>query len=160
MQTEPVAQHRWLQRMIGEWTAEGTADAGPDKPPEKFEMTESVRGIGNLWVQGEGRGRMPDGSPTVMLITLGYDPAAQRFRGTWIGSMMTHLWIYDGTLDAGGTTLTLESEGPSFAGDGTTGKYRDVVELVNDDQRTLTSHVLRPDGTWTKFMTAHYRRVR
>lgn len=160
MQAEPVAQHRWLQRMIGEWKAEGTADAGPDKPPEKFEMTESVRGIGSLWVQGEGRGRMPDGSPTVMLITLGYDPVAQRFRGTWIGSMMTHLWIYEGTLDAGGTTLTLESEGPSFAGDGTMGRYRDVVELVNDDLRTLTSHVLQPDGSWTRFMTAHYRRVR
>lgn len=40
------------------------------------------------------------------------------------------------------------------------GKYRDVIELVSDDHRTLTSHVLGDDGTWRKFMTAHYRRTK
>ena len=37
-------------------------------------------------------------------------------------------------------------------------KYRDVIEWKSDDHRTLSAHVLLPDGTWQKFMTAHYRR--
>ena len=36
-----------------------------------------------------------------MIMTLGYDPQKKRFVGTLIGSMMTHLWVYDGALDAG-----------------------------------------------------------
>ncbi len=56
--------------------------------------------------------------------------------------------------------LTLEAEGPSMAGDGQMATYRDVIELKSDDHRVLTSHVLREDGTWQQFMTAHYRRTK
>jgi hypothetical protein len=79
--------------------------------------------------------------------------------GTWIGSMMTHLWIYEGKLDADKRVLTLEAEGPAMADDGTMASYRDVIEVVSNDHRILTSHMLGDDGTWQQFMTAHYRRT-
>lgn len=160
MQSKPEPQHRWLLRLIGDWKSEGKADVGPGQPGETFESIESFRAIGELWVQGEGQMKIPDGSPATTQMTLGYDPARQRFVGTWIGSMMSHLWIYDGALDAGGTILTLESEGPSFSGDGKMAKYRDVIEMKSDDHRVLTSQTLRADGTWHQFMEAHYRRVK
>jgi hypothetical protein len=69
---------------------------------------------------------------------------------------MAHLWPYEGTLD--GNVLTLDNEGPSFSGDGTTAKYQDVVEVVDDDHWVLRSRVLGADGKWTDFMEAHYRR--
>ena len=47
-------------------------------------------------------------------MTLGYDPVQKRFVGTFIGSMMTHMWIYNGTLDAAGKVLTLDTEGPGL----------------------------------------------
>ena len=72
--------------------------------------------------------------------------------------MMAHLWVYDGSLDATGKVLTLDSEGPSMAGDGTLAKYQDVVEIVSHDHRVLRSRVLGEDGGWREFMTAHYRR--
>jgi hypothetical protein len=103
---------------------------------------------------------MPGGGIGRTIITLGYDTAKKRFVGSFIGSMMTNLWIYDGELDAATNTLSLDTEGPSFSGDGTMAKYRDVVELKSDDHRILRSSVLGGDGTWTQFMTAHYRRVR
>jgi len=46
MKTEPQKEHQWLQQLVGEWTYEGEASMGPDKPPEKFQGTESVRSIG------------------------------------------------------------------------------------------------------------------
>ena len=41
------------------------------------------------------------------LMTLGYDPRKKRFVGTFVGSMMTNLWIYDGELDKDERVLTL-----------------------------------------------------
>jgi hypothetical protein len=157
MKAEPQKQHQWLHKLAGEWTYETDA-AAPGEPAAKATGTESVRSIGGLWVQAEGRGEMPGGGPATTLMTLGYDPQKKRFVGTWVGSMMTHLWIYDGELDAGERVLTLNSEGPSMAGDGTTARYQDVIELKSNDHRTLTARVRAADGTWQQFMTVEYRR--
>ena len=100
------------------------------------------------------------GGPAQMLMTLGYNPAKKRFWGTWIGSMMTHLWVYDGWLDESGNVLTLQSEGPSFTVEGQMAQYRDVIEFKSDDHRLLKSQLLGDDGQWQQFMTAHYRRVK
>ena len=93
-----------------------------------------------------------------MLMTLGYDPEKSVFRGTWVGSMMTHMFVYEGTLDADQKVLTLETEGPSFKDDGQTARYRDVITLVSANERTLTSFGLQPDGSWSQMMQATYRR--
>src|SRR5262245_29557800 len=99
MKVEPQKEHRWLERLVGEWTYEGEAIMGPDQPPMKHTGTQSVRSIGGVWIQAEGKMAMPDGTPGTTLMTLGYDPARGRFVGTFIGSMMTNLWVYDGGLD-------------------------------------------------------------
>ena len=158
MNTEPQKEHQWLHKLVGEWTYETEATMEPGKPPVKCGGTESVRSLGGLWILAEGRGEMPGGGPATMIMTLGYDPGWRRYVGTWVGSMMTHLWMYDGALDAAERVLTLDSEGPSMVGDGTMAKYRDVIEIKSDDHRLLTSHLLGDDGTWSRFMTASYRR--
>ena len=158
MQAEPGKEHQWLHKLVGEWTYEGEAICGPDQPPAKSTGTENVRPLGGLWVLCEGQGEMPGGGPATTLMTLGYDPQKQRYVGTWVGSMMTNLWVYDGALDAAGAVLTLEAEGPSMTGDGKAARYRDVIEFKGDDHRVMTSHVLGDDGTWRQFMTANFRR--
>ena len=158
MKAEPQPEHRWLQQLVGEWTSEGEANMGPGKPPEKFTSTETVRSLGGLWVLGESQGEMPGGGTATMQITLGYDPLKKRFVGTWIGSMMTYLWVYEGSLDATRKILTLNAEGPSMGDEGKLVKYRDVIEIKSDDHRVLTSHMLGDDGAWRQFMVAHYRR--
>jgi hypothetical protein len=156
-QAEPQEEHRWLLKLVGDWTLEAEAGA-PGEPPTKSTGTERVRAVGDVWMVAEGEGEMPGGGIGTSVMTLGYDPQKKRFVGTWIGSMMTHLWLYDGALDAGKKVLTLDSEGPSMKGDGTLAKYQDAIEVKSDDHRVLTSRVLGEDGKWTLFMTAHYRR--
>jgi len=156
---EPQEQHRWLEKLVGEWTFESEGICNPGEPPFKSQGVERVRSLGGLWVIGEGEGEMPGGGTGRMIITLGYDPKKGRFVGTFVGSMMTHLWIYDGTLDPGGRVLTLNAEGPTMSGDGMA-RYQDIVEMKSDDHRVLTSRVQGADGKWTEFMTAHYRRKR
>ena len=156
---EPQKEHRWLQRLVGEWTMQAEMSMGPDQPPMTSSGRETVRSLGGLWTIGEGTGETPGGGTHESIMTLGYDPQTKRFVGTFIASVMTHLWPYNGTLDAAGKVLTLDSEGPSFAGDGTLAKYQDIIEFLSDDHRTLSSQFLGPDGQWVPFMKAHYRRT-
>ena len=130
---------------------------GPDQPPAKMRGVEVVRSLGVLWIVAEGEGEMPGGGSAKTLMTLGYDPRIGRYVGTFVASMMTHLWPYNGSLDASEKVLTLDSEGPDFTGQ-KTAKYQDRIEFIDDDYRVMTSRVLGDDGNWHHFMTAHYRR--
>ena len=159
MKVEPQKEHKWLEQLLGDWTFDSECNMGPDQPPGKYAGTESVRSLGSVWVLCEGKGEMGGGVGLTQMM-LGYDPAKKRFVGTFIGSMMTHMWVYDGEMDAAGKVLTLSAEGPDFANPGRTAKFRDVIEVRSDDHRVLTSHAQGPDGTWTQFMEAHYRRVK
>ncbi|MGJ3245187.1 MAG: DUF1579 domain-containing protein [Elainellaceae cyanobacterium] len=155
---KPQQEHEWLQKMVGEWTYEIEATMGPDQPAETMTGTETVRSVGGLWVIAEGHGEMcVDGGDMTSIMTLGYNSQTRRYTGTWIGSVMTYLWVYDGELDATERVLTLNSEGPAMSGDGMA-QYKDVIEFKSDDHRVMTSHLLRDDGQWQQFMTAHYRR--
>jgi hypothetical protein len=160
MNAEPVEQHRWLQRLLGEWVIETGVPASPGQPAETLVGSETVRQLGELWVLGEGHGPMPGGGEAHTMITLGYDPVRRRFTGTWIGSMMTHLWVYDGELDADGRTLTLSATGPDFERPGHTRQYQDIIEVVDDDTRLFRSRMLGDDGTWQDMMSARYTRRR
>jgi hypothetical protein len=157
MQAEQQKEHKWLEQLVGEWETEMEAVMGPGQPPTKHTGSETVHSL-TLWVQCEGLMPAPDGSPGRTVMTLGYDPAKKKFVGTFIGSMMTHLWVYEGELDAAGKVLTLDADGPSFADPAKTAKYKDAIEIVSPDHRILTSRFQSEDGQWHQFMTAHYRR--
>jgi hypothetical protein len=132
---------------------------GPDQPTSKHSGREVVRSLGKLWTIGEGSINTPDGGSCDSIMTLGYDPQTERFVGTFIASVMTHLWPYDGQLDSTGKILTLNSVGPSFSGDGSMAKFQDIIEFIADDYRTLTAKFLDGEGVWQHFMTSHYRRI-
>jgi hypothetical protein len=155
----PEKEHRWLEKFIGEWDVEGEAKMAPDQPFERFRGSERVRSLGGLWIVAEGE--MPGGeggAAVTTIMTIGYDPHRWRFVGTFIASMMTHLWLYEGALDDGERVLTLETEGPDMNRQGKMVRYKDVHELKGDGHRVLTSIMLGEDGNWHEFMRADYRR--
>ena len=154
---EPQQEHRWLHKLIGDWTYESD---DPTDPAKRCTGSEHVRKLGELWVLAEGQGEAPGVGAAVNLMTVGYDSEKKRFVGSWVGSMMSNIWIYDGELDSSGRILTLNSEGPSMAGDGTTSRYQDVIEFKSDDHRVMSGRVMTDDGTWQQFMTVDYRRKR
>lgn len=163
MNIETTNEHRWLHRLVGNWMAEGEAQMGPDGPTEKWKIPERVDKVGDVWVQTRSEGDFPGCGPAATVMTLGYDPARKHFVGTFIGSMMTHMWVYEGDLEADGKTLTLRADGPAFGPDGTVvpgkmAKYRDVIAFQDDNNRTLTSFMQADDGSWNQIMQARYRR--
>jgi len=154
----PQKEHQWLTALAGDWTFESECSMGPDQPPMKSGGKETIRTIGGLWILGDGEATMPDGELGTTMITLGYDPAKKRYLGTWVGSMMNHLWIYDGEMDASGKILTLNAEGPSFSDPTKSCMYQDIIEVKDASHRILRSQYQGENGEWTHFMTAHYRR--
>lgn len=150
---EPTPEHRWLDRLLGDWTV--TSDMPADSASE---WTERVRSLNGLWIVAEGNGEIPGGTKATTIMTLGYDPRRSVFVGTWVGSMMTHMWVYEGRLDEGRTVLTLDCEGQDFEDPGRTARYQDVITLKGDGHRTLTGRMQAADGTWKQIMQAEYRR--
>jgi len=151
-------QHEWLHRMLGEWRCEGEATLEQGKPPEHWKARDSVRSLGGLWVICEGHSDMPDGRSSSNVMTFGYSHDRQCFVGSFIASVMTHMWVYNGQLDASHRVLTLDTEGPSFLGDGKMARYQDVLAFIDDNHRTLASRVME-NGQWRQIVVAHYHRL-
>ena len=160
MTSTPQKEHEWLQRFIGQWEGEGEAAMGPEQSTAKWKTSETVRSLQGLWIVAEGNGEMPGGGTATTIVTLGYDPKKGRYVGTFVGSMMHHLWVYEGTLDSTGAVLTLDTEGPGMTPDTASAKYQDVIAFESDDVRTLTSFILGEGGQRQQIMKATYRRVR
>jgi hypothetical protein len=158
MQVEPQKEHQWLQQLVGDWTFESDCIMGPDAPPMKSTGSDHSHMLGELWALCEWEHQMPEGPAGKSLMTLGFDPDSKRFVGTFVSSMMTYMWTYDGELDPNGKVLTLNAEGPSFAGDGSMANYQDIIEITGPNERHMYSQALGPDGKWNRFMTMNIRR--
>lgn len=159
----PTPQHDWLRRLVGEWTSSTSATDGPGGATHTMSGRETVRALGDVWVICEAEMHMSDGDAHRSVMTLGFDTAKNKFVGTFIASMMTMIWHYEGTLDADGRTLSLNSSGPSMmpgADPSVFVPYVDAITIVSDDERVMTSTTPGPDGKPVTFMTMIYRRVR
>ena len=158
MTAEATEGHRWLQRLVGDWSYEVEGSHAPDAPPQRFVGTESIRSLDGLWIVAEARGDAPGGGIGTSITALGFDPLKGRFVGSFVSSVMPQLWVYEGVLDAAGDRLVLECEGPGFTDDGSIWKYRDTIELRGDDVRILRSECLDPNEGWRDFLVTTYRR--
>ena len=109
----------------------------------KMAGSEVVRSLGDVWVLVGGVSR--GGAATTSCRSA--STPRRSLVGTFIGSMMVNLWVYDGALDSTGTKLVLDSEGPSFSGDGTMAKYRDTIEIKDSNNRALMRASSAPTGS-------------
>jgi hypothetical protein len=153
----PTKEHEWLKQLEGEWIVETEAVMGPGQPAIKSKGTETVRSLGGYWTVGEIKSDFM-GTPFNGIMTLGYDPKAKKYIGSWVASVEGHFWKYEGTLDAAGKVLTLNTEGPDMTAPGKLAKMKDVITIKDKDHRALTSFMQGPDGKWTQFMTMDVRR--
>lgn len=152
---QPQKEHQWLEQLAGDWTVEGEC-LEPGQPATKFQGTDTGRRVGGFWTTCEFRGEM-NGAPFTGAFTVGYEASRKKFVGTSICCMQDHLWQYQGTLDASGKVLTLETEGPCCKEPGKTVRLRDVIEIRSKDQRVTTVQ-LEKDGKWVTVMTLQFRR--
>ncbi|MCB5202714.1 DUF1579 domain-containing protein [Neorhizobium sp. T786] len=149
---KPQAEHGFLQKLVGTWEVTAPEMAG------HVPWTENVRSLEGIWFVCESRGEMPGCGEASIMMTLGFDAARRKYVASWVGSMMDHLWVYEGDLSADGTTLSLYTTGPDHQNPGKAGEYREQIVFKNDDHRIFNSSARQPVGSWKQFMEAHYHR--
>ena len=154
---QPQKEHQWLQQLVGEWESEGEAFFAPDQPPIKCEGIETVRAVGNFWISAESKNTIMN-MPVTGVLTLGYDPRDKKFVGTWIDSVQSYLWKYDGSLQEENNTLTLLTEGPGPQGGDKLIKFKEVLELKDKDHKVFTSYFQDEDGQWQRMVVINYQR--
>jgi len=152
-----VKEHEWLKQFAGSWDTKAEASFGPDQPPVECTGTMTSRMLGDIWVVSEVEGHVA-GSTVKGLQTIGYDPEKKKYVGTWVDSMMNHLWRYEGSVDDTGKKLTLNAEGPNPMLPGKMTMYRDAYEFTSANEIIATSSMQTEDGTWVTFMTGKYTR--
>ena len=153
----PQKEHEWLKQLEGEWVTDSEAVMAPGQAPVKCKGHEVVRSLGGFWTVGEMKADFM-GTPVTGIMTLGYDPQSKKYVGSWVCSMDGHLWKYEGTVDASGKVLTLNTEGPNMASPGKLAKMKDVIEIKSKDHRVLKSYMQGDDGKWVQFMSMNARR--
>jgi hypothetical protein len=158
MMENPSPQHAWLKQLVGEWEMESECSPGPDQPPQKTVARMHCRLLGQMWLIAEIEGPDPEGNHWQNIMTIGYDPRQECYVGTFVASMMTHLWPYRGVLESDGKKLPLASTGPKFDGSGM-GQFRDTIEIVDADHWLFHSEFQGDDGNWNPMMTAQVRRL-
>jgi hypothetical protein len=159
-QSTPQHEHHWLEKLVGDWTVHAKMDMSPGQT-EEMSGTESVRSVEGLWFIGEGQAEMPGGGTGTSIMTLGYDRSKQKYVGTFLSSMSTYMWVYEGELDADERILTLDTVGPDMSGEAKNGelvRYRDIIEFKSDDHRVMRSRVQAKDGQWRQVMEMQYHR--
>ena len=157
MFAKPQHEHQWLDPLIGQWKIEHECQ----EPDGKISTTLGVmncRSLGGMWLICESSGESSEAELWSAIMTLGYDLHQKQYVGTFVGSMMTNIWHYQGVVDESGKRLPLESEGPAFDGSGRC-KYRDTIEILDNENWLFTSELQADDGKWRQFMAGKHTRT-
>ena len=161
-QGPPVAtpEHKALAREVGEWKAESRFWPTPGSEPLESEGTEKCSLLGELWMVSEYKGLM-FGTEYKGLGTLGYDPIAKKYVGTYIDSMMPFLNTMEGEYDVQTHTLTMVTTGRNPM----TGKIetsKAVTRYIDDDTKVFEMHAAVPgkEGEYVKQLEIRYKRIK
>lgn len=146
---DPDEAHAWLQQMVGEW----------EMTMGGWTITETIAPLGDLWVITRGEGP-PSETPFRSMTTFGYDPNLGKFVGSYVDTIQTKMWTYEGFLDETGKILTLETEGPSMTNPDKTTLYRDQYILEDANTKRIVTSAKSDDGTWIQFAQMSGKRLR
>lgn len=151
-------EHELLKRFVGAWTSTSECTIAPGADPMKSSGKMVSRMLGERWVVSEMT--VGEGVAAVEgILTIGYDPAEQKYVGTWTDNMQNRLWVYEGSYDEEKRTLMLDTTGPNITGEGEIIPYQDSYEFVSDDEIVMRSKAKGEDGEWVTFMTSQMRRA-
>ncbi len=137
---KPTPQHRWLQRLVGDWEVTCSYYTIPGEDPIVVPGKESVEALGDFWIVGHFEADML-GTPIVGQSMAGYDPVRQLFVGSWKDNYTPFHYTFEGKLndDESELFLTGDNYDPMRQRIST---YQSCTEYIGDSERVLTLSVL------------------
>ncbi len=127
----PGAPHKMLAKLVGTWTTKTRIWMEPDKPSMEGTGTCQQKMLfDGRYLQQEYTGEMM-GTQFTGTNLIGYDNHTNKYVSTWIDSMSTGIYYFEGSASADGKTITQESSyddpvrGPTV--------WRSVTRILDDD---------------------------
>lgn len=159
---KPAPEHTFLKKFAGNWDCDNEAFFSPGQPPAKSKGTMKCRMLGNFWVLADIDTEVDEENKDDVeyrgLGTFGFDASKKKYMGTWVDSMSSTMWRYEGKVD--GNKLILLTEGPNPFEQDKTVKARDTWQFKGEDVVVLTSEFVGDDGKYFTVMKATCKRVK
>jgi len=153
----PGAAHERLASMAGHWKTRTKTWMEPGKPPMESEGKSELKPIlGGRYLQQEFSGNVM-GAPFTGIGVTGYDNHGKKYVSTWIDSMSTGIFYFEGTSDDDGRTITQHCRfddavrGPL--------KWRSVTRIVDDNTHRFEMYLTDKSDKEEKMMEITYTRV-
>ncbi len=104
----PGEPHRLLAKLEGSWTTRNRSWTGPDEPPrESLGACEQKLVLDGRYLKQTYTGDMM-GAPFTGISFMGYNNHTKKYESTWIDSMSTGIFKFEGTVGRDGRTITQE----------------------------------------------------
>lgn len=146
----PGAAHKRFAKFEGSWETNTRAWMEPGEPPvESKGSCEQKIILGGRYLQQEYQGDMM-GQPFTGINLIAFDNHTKKYMSTWIDSMSTGIYFFEG--EAGGNSKTITQEcryddpvkGPSV--------WRSVTRYVNDNKIEFEMYIRAKRGKEEKMM--------
>lgn len=152
----PGAPHQLLAGMAGSWNTSTKTWLEHGKPPvESAGTCEQTMILGGRYLHQEYVGDMM-GTPFTGIGVSGYDNQKQRYVSTWMDSMSTSIFFFEGTADAQGRVITQECRGEDPVRGPMT--WRSVTKVVDDNTHLFEMYGTDKGGKEEKMMEITYTR--
>jgi hypothetical protein len=154
----PGSQHRLMASLAGSWTTRTKARTEPGKPPmETTGSCEQKMILDGRYLQQEYTGDMM-GETFTGINLIGYDNHTRKYVSTWVDSMSTAIYYFEGTASADGKTITQKCSyddpvrGPLV--------WRSLTRIVDDNTMEYEMYITPKGGKEVKEMEMTVTRKR
>jgi len=152
----PGEQHKLLSKMEGRWTTLTRSWEEPGRPPqESAGFCEQKMILGGRFLQQECSGEMMGSAFNGVGFT-GYDNNTRKFVSTWVDSMGTAIYLFEGPANPDGRSFTQKCrydepvKGPM--------EWRSTCRLVDDNTISFEMYGTVLGGKEEKMMEMTYTR--
>lgn len=152
----PGREHELLERMAGSWSTVTKSWSAPGEAPvESIGVCENKMVLGGRFLKQECSGDMMGSEFTGIGFT-GYDNVEKKYVSTWLDSLGTAIYVFEGTADPGGRCFTQRCShvdpvrGPM--------QWRSVCTVKNDDTMRFVMYGTPVGGKEEKMMEMNYTR--
>jgi len=155
---KPGPEHRFLEKLAGNWKAEGSFWMDPSAPPARTTgTTVNEMILGGRFLRSTYDGPSPLGDGNFSGIGLdGFDRITKKYVGTWVDTFQTMIMSFEGSVDASGKVRTMIAEYPSPLGG--SAKMKAVTTILDDDRHKYESFNLGEEGEMKSFEIIYTRR--
>ena len=153
----PGAEHKALEPLVGDWTAEVKCWMAPDAPPMESKATAKASwAMKKRFVREEFDGEMM-GKPFRGMSLIGYDNSKKKYNTVWVDDMSTAIYTTEGTAENNGKVFTFGGKMDCPITGEKDMPYKQIIRIINPNKHVLEMYN-SPQGTEIKTMEITYIR--